>query len=657
MNKKAVEGYTLFELFMALVIIAIVTGILVPLVMYVIKVARINAFKSDAYSVLEAVKIHIATANFDNIPDEGIEIEKLNIELKNNNFESGVVKKIGTDKFEIIDLKKANYCARGTFENMKVSDKGCGSLDVTAPTNARLYVKEYGDEVVVIAGADDSESNIVGYEFSLDNKKYTKKTGSNEYSFKNDYKKHVIRVRVTNESGLTTESSDFNISDNYIPSINCIEKDSMEYFQSSKNIVCKYPVGNYTYQYSYDLKNWNRLDVIDGTYNFNIKNNKTIYTRVLLDKKVVSFHTINTSNIDNVLDDAYPDLLENMIPVIYDDINKTWIKADSRLKYFDYENKLWANAVFVRRSKDTDDPNSQNREYYLSSYAIGKPIYEKDIIAHFVWIPRFKYKIFNLSDVNKEESLIDVVFENNSKVTSSAKIGEYQTHKAFLYDNSNGFWVGKYQTSISNTSSCYSDQSMCNKDDLILYINKSDKKLSNISISNAHLSVQKMKDKANIYGLASDAKPHVLTNLEYGAILYLTNSIYGIGLDKYTYSTTSNMSGVFDLNTDNPEMVMANYNKDSGLNALDNSGFEKYGKVKWPSFIDYYVGITSKNRILGDATGETNGWYDSYASFVNGSNPFFIRGGVINEHRSIYNYSSFTGSNNPSYSFRVAFIK
>ena len=55
-----------------------------------------------------------------------------------------------------------------------------------------------------------------------------------------------------------------------------------------------------------------------------------------------------------------------MIPVVYDDDKKEWIKADSRLKYFDYAIKQWANAVFVRRVKDTDDPLSNNREYYLS---------------------------------------------------------------------------------------------------------------------------------------------------------------------------------------------------------------------------------------------------------------------------------------------------
>ena len=125
----------------------------------------------------------------------------------------------------------------------------------------------------------------------------------------------------------------------------------------------------------------------------------------------------------------------------------------------------------------------------------------------------------------------------------------------------------------------------------------------------------------------------------------------------YEVSTTGNQTGVFDLNTNNPEMVMGNYNNDAGLNDKNNSGFKNYGEVEWPNYIDIYSGITSKNRMLGDATGETKGWFNSYSKFVNGESPFFVRGGVIENKRSIYNYSSTTGAKNELYTFRTAIIK
>ena len=658
-NEKS--GFTLFEFFMSLVILAVIFGIAVPIILYVISMVRINAFKNDAYNVLEAVKIHVATTNFDTIPDEGIEISKLNIELKNNNFDGGIVKKIGTDKFEIVNLRKANYCAYGTTDNMKATDKGCGALDQTKPLSPHIYIKSVDEGLTLIATATDLESNIVGYEFSIDNSKYTTKSSSNEYTFKNIKNgTHKVKVRVTNEAGLKTSSSIVEINIDTYKNITCYEKNDLELYQSKKNIVCKYPSGkDYIYEYSIDNKNWTKIDLKNNLYEFNFTDNKTIYTRVVFKNKVISFNTINVLNIDNTLNDAYPNLLDNMIPVIYDSDKKAWLKADSRLKYFDYDNKIWANAVFVRRVKDTDDALSNNRDYYLSDKAIGKEIYSKDIVAHFVWIPRFKYNIFNLSNIKKDPILIDVMFENkNTEVSDGKKVGEFITHKAFMYnDGVNGFWVSKYQMSVAETSSCYNDINSCNKDDLILYGVESNKKLTNISISNAHLNAKNMNQANNIYGMSKDVDSHVLTNLEYGAILYLTNSKYGIGNNYYLSSTTGNMTGVFDLNSTYPEMVMGNYNKDSGKSKTDNSGFESYGSVKWPDIIDYYNGITSKNRIIGDATGETNNWYGGYAKFVNGENPFFIRGGVMDNKASIYNYSSFTGNKNELYTFRTVLTK
>ena len=104
----------------------------------------------------------------------------------------------------------------------------------------------------------------------------------------------------------------------------------------------------------------------------------------------------------------------------------------------------------------------------------------------------------------------------------------------------------------------------------------------------------------------------------------------------------------------NSEFVMANYNKDPGKNENNHSGFKNYGSIDWPNIIDYYSGITSKNRILGDAIGETETWYNSYSKFVSGEEPFIIRGGKMNSISSIYNYNSYTGSAMDSISFRTA---
>ena len=161
-----------------------------------------------------------------------------------------------------------------------------------------------------------------------------------------------------------------------------------------------------------------------------------------------------------------------------------------------------------------------------------------------------------------------------------------------------------------------------------------------------------MTKSGNIYGLMK-ASTHVITNLEWGAIAYLTNSRYG---DSNINSTTGNVTGVYQMASSLKEMVMANYNQDAGKNKEDNSGFQNYGTVSWPNVIDYYHGITSKNRILGDATGETEGWYQSEHKFVNGEEPFMVRGGTINQITSIYNFDHNTGNYHEDVTFRTCIL-
>ena len=81
-----------------------------------------------------------------------------------------------------------------------------------------------------------------------------------------------------------------------------------------------------------------------------------------------------------------PKLTSNMIPVYYDEGSNEWKKADSNNakeanKWYDYDNKMWANAVTV---------TSANRDTYLNAEA-GTTIPMDDINTMWVWIPRYTY--------------------------------------------------------------------------------------------------------------------------------------------------------------------------------------------------------------------------------------------------------------------------
>ncbi len=642
MNK---EGFSLFEFFMVTIVLALVIAIGQPLIMLAIKTFRVNAYKNSAYNVLEAVRYYVADNNFSAIPDDGIDINELDLKLKNNNFESGIVKKIGDNKLKIINLKQKNYCAFGTLENMKATDKGCGALDTTKPEKVNVFLKNTtSDSLTILVGAIDKESDIIYYEYSIDNKKYTKKTKLNEYTFDNlKSGSHKIKVRVTNEAGLKLESNVVTFKTN-ISDIECNEINDKELYQSEKNIKCTYPSG-YKYEYSLDNNTWDELKLKNNSYIFKLSDNKTIYTRVIDNDKVIKVNSLNIYNIDSTLNGAYPELLDNMIPVIYDETRSIWIKANPKKLYFDYKNKIWANAVFVKKHADLDDSNSHSRDYYLSNDAIGKEINLNDVVAFYVWIPRYEYKSFNSTSKGINPVTIDINFIDKNK--------KNKLNMNSVFNDKNGFWVSKYQSSTSLLSNCYSDLNSCDNKDIDIYSLPDRNSISNISISTAYLQASNMNKNNNIYGLDKNTKPHVLTNLEWGAISYLTNSIYGIN-DNVLSSTTGNITGVFDMSGKKSEMVMANYNKDSGKDSEHNSGFKDYGNIDWPDIIDYYDGITFKNRLLGDALGETINWYNSTSNFVNGENPFFIRGGIMNNVSSIYNYTNHNGTKSELYTYRTA---
>ena len=62
--------------------------------------------------------------------------------------------------------------------------------------------------------------------------------------------------------------------------------------------------------------------------------------------------------------------------------------------WYNYESGLWANAVLV---------TSTNRSTYQNA-SVGTPIAESDILAYYVWIPRFKYRVWNISKQAGDET-------------------------------------------------------------------------------------------------------------------------------------------------------------------------------------------------------------------------------------------------------------
>ena len=410
-----------------------------------------------------------------------------------------------------------------------------------------------------------------------------------------------------------------------------------------------------------------------------------------------------------------PDLVQGLIPVSYNESTKTWVKADpdnNNNSWYDYNNKKWANAVLVTEA---------NRSTYQNATA-GTNITESDILAYYVWIPRYKYKVWNKDKVvgtqsyNAKTEGIDIVFENNTDSTGTivcndysysapsstagspnetctGSNGDYYTHPAFNlggYDLK-GFWIGKYELSSETPTASNGGGSSTTLTPRILPNVNS---WRGNTISNSSTVIQNMQASSNIYGLSTDKSTtdsHMLTNMEWGAVAYLTNSNYGrcsngsctevtinncstyttgIGADtisasqssttctteanKYNgekgvlASTTGNVYGVYDMSGGAFDYVMGNmsstadtYTFYSRAAGFASSWYNDYSNQKYVN--TYANGTTDKDQSaynrgrLGDATGEvvlstggSGGWYNDSAYFPYSSNPWFLRGGFYN---------------------------
>ena len=300
-----------------------------------------------------------------------------------------------------------------------------------------------------------------------------------------------------------------------------------------------------------------------------------------------------------------PVLASSMIPVIND--NGVWKKADVNSKWYSYSDKKWANAVVVKEFK-SDVVNSHSRYEYLESPA-GTVINDDDILGFYVWIPRFRYQLFNSSTPVP----INIVFEGvGSSKSNGTQSGQWLTHPAFTYKDKelSGVWVAKYEAS--------------NSDDNIV-VKSGNAPWTNIGFNDSFDLSNSMINENNIYGL-SNVNTHLIQNKEWSSVTYLTQSIYGLN-DKVntnsssvtggTNSTTGNIYGVYDM---------------AGLS-------------------NEFVTITGENEnSIGYSLGETNAWYGDTNSFINDTNSYLSRGGT-----SIFNYSA-SNVKNANTSFRPVII-
>ena len=388
---------------------------------------------------------------------------------------------------------------------------------------------------------------------------------------------------------------------------------------------------------------------------------------------------------EEMLNGTDPVLSENLIPVTIEN-NGTVKKADIYSDWYSYANKKWANAVILSDETKT--------------YEVGETIPEDNIESYFVWIPRYKYQIFDLGNyatyagtAQPDESNvkeIKIVFENkNTAVSNGDEVGEYLSHPAFQAFDTNGLWVGKFETTGTIDA---------------LTVKPGITSLRSQTVST-------MFTKAYNYNRSLDS--HMMKNTEWGAVAYLSHSKYGInkeininnnsgyltgysavattdqtdypgtyGTDSsvtlaynteigYKASTTGNITGIYDMSGGAWEYMASYIDSELGNSGFTSDPVTTYGKEYFDKYSNTSTVTSYNNRILGDATGEMgpfyyykdgdgntryhNSWYADDSFFVDSGYPWFHRGGLYNSGviASQFYFARFKGGTDSGVGFRL----
>ena len=461
-------------------------------------------------------------------------------------------------------------------------------------------------------------------------------------------------------------------------------------------------------------KNHNQI----GTY-FTYENNKYVL------KSVTSGTAISSLTVGKYI---CPDITQTECTTVY----KVTEAGTNIAKVTEYTDVSTVNGV---------------RTTYQNAEA-GTEINDSDILAFYVWIPRYKYKVWNINKVigtdsyNARTTGIDIRFEEGTvstgditctnysfaapsstagspNETCTGSNGQYYTHPAFTFGDNQikGFWIGKFELSSETP---YATNGGGNTSTLTPRILPNVISWRHNYLSNFNTVIQNMQTSNNIYGLSTDkslADSHMIKNMEWGAVLYLTNSDYGrctdgtctkvtinncssfitgVGGDtvsagessttcttdanKYSgvkgvlASTTGNIYGVYDMSGGSVEMVMGNmssvteaYTFYSSNSEFASSWYSNYSNRK---YVNTYANGSTKNdqtaynrARLGDATGEIvlssdNAWDSNNAQFLYSRFSWFIRGGfyLYASYASAFTFSVCDGSLSYTFSTRAALV-
>ena len=269
--------------------------------------------------------------------------------------------------------------------------------------------------------------------------------------------------------------------------------------------------------------------------------------------------------------------------------------------------------------------------------------------CYWVWIPRYAYCITGGYHSNTANT-IEIKFlkgtsnqpidGSNITISNRSGSGNWNVHPAFTNEGNGGFgelrgiWVAKYEASSSNVSESTLTSDLAttgggNVSNLQVRVRPNVTSWRGINVNNIFTVCRNLTAKGNSLENTNRLNSHMMKNTEWGAIAYLSMSVYGKNGEVWNnpyYNNTTNYSPITGLcgNASNGKdkgttniSDTVRYNEAGGGNASTTGnvyGVYDMAGGAWEYVAGIYKGTTSDN--LGNNTNRSNLWDSSNSKYV-----------------------------------------
>ena len=107
--------------------------------------------------------------------------------------------------------------------------------------------------------------------------------------------------------------------------------------------------------------------------------------------------------------------------------------ADTSSEWYNYADHEWANAVLVNVS-DNDIKNKYfNNDMSLRETEIGQIVNMNEVQQMYVWIPRYRYQLWNAENGSSDPQAINIVFEDKNDNKSAGTTNGELVNSSSIY--------------------------------------------------------------------------------------------------------------------------------------------------------------------------------------------------------------------------------